>query len=274
MNLTSFKLLQSMQTEFSSRPLYKFALIPNINEKLAELVKLAEPEDWEYKRTPSPNPLPILFNYIHYTFNRLEEEGKIAVSADNRYACVNSGLVTANQEPIFVFFTKNNLEGDSRPWHFAKFCRRGEYELSRFDVLPALAHYFDDPSCLVFDIRCELRVNIEHIINENKSRFPAPYCDMDNYALQNFLNGSIEGAKKRVQRNYKAAIPQYYRGRVQLLLPLCISRPSCADLALVVERYNIENGNKLYRASTCLTLDMAYNNARQLARPDRDWLQP
>jgi len=23
-----------------------------------------------------------------------------------------------------------------------------------------------------------------------------------------------------------------------------------------------------------LTLDMAYNNARQLAKPDRDWLQP
>ena len=42
-----------------------------------------------------------------------------------------------------------------------------------------------------------------------------------------------------------------------------------ADLALVVEDHV-----GFYRASTCLTLDMAYNNARQLARPDRDWLQP
>ncbi len=274
MSITSFKLLQSMQTELSSRPLYRFAFIPNINEKLAELATLAEPEDWEYKRTPSQNPLPILFNYIHYTFNRLEEEGKIAVSADNRSACFNSGLVTANQEPIFVLFTKNNRDNDSRLWHFSKFCRRGEYELSRFNVLPAIAHYFDDPSCLVFDTRCELRVNIEHIINENKTRFAAPYGSMENYALQNFLNGSIEVAKERVKRNYKAAIPQYYRGRVQLLLPLCISSPSRADLALVAERYEHENSNKFYRASTCLTLDMAYNNARQLARPDRDWLQP
>ena len=42
-----------------------------------------------------------------------------------------------------------------------------------------------------------------------------------------------------------------------------------ADLALVVERHST-----FYRAATCLTLDMAYNNARQIARPDRDWLQP
>ncbi|MCZ2075766.1 MAG: DUF3825 domain-containing protein [Bryobacterales bacterium] len=38
---------------------------------------------------------------------------------------------------------------------------------------------------------------------------------------------------------------------------------------MVVERHQT-----FYRASTCLTLDMAYNNARQLTKPDRDWLQP
>ncbi|HII1671176.1 TPA: DUF3825 domain-containing protein [Salmonella enterica] len=35
-----------------------------------------------------------------------------------------------------------------------------------------------------------------------------------------------------------------------------------------------KQGNDFYRASTCLTLDMSYNNARLLARPDRDWLVP
>jgi hypothetical protein len=62
---------------------------------------------------------------------------------------------------------------------------------------------------------------------------------------------------------------KYYKGGIQLLLPLCIGNPQAGDLALVVE-----NHDQLYRAATCLTLDMAYNNARQLARPDRDWLQP
>lgn len=44
---------------------------------------------------------------------------------------------------------------------------------------------------------------------------------------------------------------------------------SKADLALVIYRQN-----EVYLASTCLNLDMAYNNARLLARPDSDWLEP
>lgn len=48
-----------------------------------------------------------------------------------------------------------------------------------------------------------------------------------------------------------------------------IGDPHTADLALVSEDHGA-----FYRASTCLTLDMAYNNARQLAKPDRDWLKP
>jgi hypothetical protein len=87
--------------------------------------------------------------------------------------------------------------------------------------------------------------------------------------LQNLTTGAIEAAVQRVRRNYKTAIPQYYQGSVQLLLPLTLLDPAKADLALVVEKFS-----DFYRAATCLTLDMAYNNARQLARPDRDWLSP
>ena len=79
---------------------------------------------------------------------------------------------------------------------------------------------------------------------------------------------SLEDAKKRVRRNYKTAIPQYYDGKIQLLLPLCLTSKTDADLALVVER-----GNNVYRASTCLTLDMAINNARLIAKPDDEWLK-
>ena len=81
--------------------------------------------------------------------------------------------------------------------------------------------------------------------------------------------GQLIQLKERAKRNYKTAIPQYYNGNIQLLLPLSLTDPAKADLALAVERFN-----DFYRAATCLTLDMAYNNARQLARPDRDWLAP
>lgn len=56
--------------------------------------------------------------------------------------------------------------------------------------------------------------------------------------------------------------------QIQLLLPLCLTSKTDADLALVVER-----GNNVYRASTCLTLDMAINNARLIAKPDDEWLK-
>lgn len=87
--------------------------------------------------------------------------------------------------------------------------------------------------------------------------------------LQTFLKGAIDNAKERVRRSYKTAIPQYYNGYVQLLLPLCLTSPAQADLAITIERHDM-----FYRAATCITLDMAYNNARQITKQERDWLQP
>ncbi len=249
--------------------LFTFAFFPERDERLRELSELGEPEDWFYKYTMSEHPYPILFNYVRYTYRRVAEENKLALSQDGQYCCFNIGLVTPNQEALYSSFEVNRRQ-DAQPWFFKGWFRRGQWELTRFPELPDLAHYFDDPSCLVFDARGDFRVNIEHIIGETpRERFPEPYRSMDAYALQTVLKGAIDNARERVRRSYKTAIPQYYRGQVQLLLPLCLSSPQRADLALVVERHST-----FYRASTCLTLDMAYNNARQLARPDRDWLQP
>lgn len=248
-----------------------FAIVPAIHDQLEALDAMAEKEDWNYKNTPTAYQRPILYNYIQRTFSRVHEQNKIASTPDNEHACWNTGLVTEHQEPIYVLLDQNLKRGQEGqpPWHFRRFCRRGEFELNYFAQLPEMASYFDDPSCLVFDCRRELRVNIEHIIEDNKDRFPDPYRARGNYELQMILQGAVTNAQERVRRNYKAAVPQYYHGKVQLLLPLCLSGPDKADLAMVAERFDT-----FYRASTCLTLDMAYNNARQLAKPDRDWLQP
>lgn len=248
--------------------LLEFAFIPNRDEAVSELAELAENEDWGYHHVDVGHRFPILYNYTKYTYRRLAEEGKIAISTDGQFACFNTGLVTDSQEAIYASFEANR-QPDKSPWFFKSWLRKGRWELTKFQELPEMAHYFDDPSCLVLDIRKELRVNIEHIIEDNKERFPEPYRSMDTYPLQTFLKGAIDNAKERVRRNYKTAIPQYYNGTIQLLLPLCITSPATADLALAVERHST-----FYRASTCLTLEMAYNNARQITKPDRDWLQP
>lgn len=245
-----------------------FAFIPDIGVQLDALAQEAEKEDWEYHNSTSQYPRPILSNYVKQTYRRLAEEGKISLSTDGQYACFNTGLVTENQEPLFASFEANRQQG-RQPWFFKGWLRKGRWELNKFPELPDMAHYFDDPSCLVLDSRKDLRLNIEHIVDDNKARFPAPHSTMDNYILQTLLKGAIDNAKERVRRSYKTAIPQYYAGQVQLLLPLCLSTPGKADLAMVVERHQT-----FYRASTCLTLDMAYNNARQITKPERDWLQP
>ena len=248
--------------------LYDFAFIPDPSDRLSELAESAEEEDWEYHNTTSAYSRPILYNYVRYTYRRLAEELKIALSEDAQFSCFNTGLVTESQEPIYAAFEVNRRP-NAQPWFFKSWFRRGRWELNAFPELPDIAHYFDEPAHLVLDTRKELRVNVEHIIEENKERFPEPYRSMEPYALQTFLKGAIDNAKERVRRNYKTAIPQYYRGQIQLLLPLCLGSPQKADLALVVERHQT-----FYRAATCLTLDMAYNNARQITKPDRDWLQP
>lgn len=248
--------------------IFDFAFIHNLEQRLDDLEVLAESEMWDYQNTPTTYHKPILFNYLKYTYSRLAEENKIELSEDGQFVVFNTGLITPNQEPIYAFFGRNQIP-DKQPWFLQHWCRRGDHELVKFQRLPEMAHYFPSPAALVFDTAKEFRANIEHIIADNKERFPAPYSTMDEYALQTFLKGAIDNAKERVRRNYKTAIPQYYKGRIQLLLPLCIGSPSNADLAIVVEDHG-----SFYRASTCLTLDMAYNNARQLAKPDRDWLRP
>lgn len=248
--------------------LFDFAFISNLDARLNELAGLSEAEAWDYRAALPDRTKPILYSYLRCTYGRLAEQGRIEVSPDGTSVVLNTGLVTPNQEPIYALFDRNTIP-DRQPWFLRRWVRRGEHDLVRFSSLPDIAEYFDDPAVLVFNCRKELRANVEHIIADNKARFPEPFCAMDDYALQTFLKGAVDNAVERVRRNYRTAVPQYYRGRIQLLLPLCLVSAGRADLALVAEDHG-----SFYRASTCLTPEMAYNNARPLGRPDLDWLAP
>lgn len=263
-----------MESNISNLPdtLYDFAQIPVFHDVIDDLANMAEKEDWDYHQTHSEVNHPILENYIRNTYTRLSREKKIAYSADQKFCCFDTGLLSATQhEPIYMQFSKNTNPNVSCRWHFSRFFRKGEFEVKKYDTLPEMAFYWDDPAKLVFDPRKELIVNVEHIIQDNRERFPEPFSKLSDYQLQILVCGAVETAKERLRRNYKVAVPQYFitTGAIQLLIPLCLSEQNIADLAIVVEDY----GRK-YRASTCLTLDQAINNARLLARPDRDWLNP
>lgn len=89
--------------------------------------------------------------------------------------------------------------------------------------------------------------------------------------LKNRIQDAVSLAQKRVEWNYKTAIPMYYptKNRGSLLLPLALMDEDRVDLALVVERQ--VSGS--YQGQTILPLNLAYTNSRLVARPDSDWLR-
>ncbi len=235
------------------------------------LAHLAEPEDWAGSSADGRH-LPILDSYLRYTYQRLVIEQKIAVTADGQYAALNTGLLTPYAEAIFGLFQRNRRE-DLQPWFFLRWASESDRDILRhFPSPPDLAEYVSDPADLVYDWRRRLMPAYDHILTDNIDRFPADLSTHPVRAKQ-ALDAAIEWAVKRARRNYKVIVPQWYpklgEAGAQFLLPLDLTGEPGADLALVVSAVG-----KFYRGHTVLTLDMAYTNARLVARPDSEWLKP
>lgn len=107
-------------------------------------------------------------------------------------------------------------------------------------------------------------------MKKNQERLPEILQQNSKLAIS-AIQGPVSVLKERIRRNYKLAIPHWYENKIQLLLPLYITSEEIADLALVADK---DKDRKLYRIKTVLTMDMAYNDARLICRPDRDWLNP
>ena len=91
-----------------------------------------------------------------------------------------------------------------------------------------------------------------------------------------FDESAVKRAKLMAERNYKLAVPQFYKasGEIQFLLPIYLGekeeaqKPECA-LVLSLDK---SGDNIHYRGVTILDLTMAYNNTRLIAKPDVFWL--
>jgi len=255
--------------------LFQFAYVPKYEDAIKYLAEnLAEKEEWDWS-TSTEKTYSILKNYIEHTFRKIKSEEKVVYTTDNQYACFNTGLTTSNQEEIFAFFEKlrTRKEGASAEFCLKAFLKKSDNLLLQYfsSNLPDIADYFTNPELLIFNPKNTLIPDIDHIICDNISRFPDTMKNTDEAEVRRRLIGSIEEVKKRVKSNYKLAVPQYFNNSIQLLLPLNLTAGSPnPDLALVVYKLN----DKTYSAKTCLTIQMAYNNARLIVKPQSDWLKP
>ena len=246
--------------------MFDFAYCYDYEKKIQNLARLC-PEKWIFSGLADN---AILRNYIEHTFLKLQEEENII--KDNDFAVFNTGLYTSYYEQIYAYFVPNKNK-DRQPWFFENFYTSYQLGIIEKTKFPKRANYFEHPGDLVFDANCDIVPQYNHIFGdlENLSRIPESVRESPNRVI--LFDGAIKHTKNMINANYKTAVPQYYKGRIQLLLPLYLtsSNAPTPDLALVVSKN--KDGNQ-YLGHTCLTLDMAYNNARLIARPDSVWLKP
>lgn len=242
--------------------LFDFAYCVSMARQLNTLANLS-PEKWSFGEENDNN---ILRSYIQHTFTRLYDEGKV-VEKDN-YAIFNTGLFDIYYNPIFAHFTPN-LNPDMQRWALAGFITDFQRVTMSISDIPERANYFDNPADLVFDTHLDIKPKYDHIFGdfENLERLPASI--RQNPMKQAIFDGALKQTKKMLEANYKTAVPQFYNGKLQLLVPICLEEPNTPSVALTCEKD--ENGQN-YIASTCLTMDMAYNNARLIAKPESEWL--
>lgn len=228
----------------------------NWNNYTEVLSKKADTENWSNETYPNNG---ILANYLVHTYKKLISERSVIRKTE--YGIFNTGLHTKYYDEIYAYSNSNyNIEFLTG------------YELDEYGIedRPPRANYFSNPELLVFDWHFPIDVQFDHILDDekNKIRLPQSFLEKENKIC--ILTGAIELMKKRVSANYKLAIPQYYDGKIQLLLPLCLdvdTNDNKPNLALAVTKLDT-----CYQGHTCLTLDMAYNNARLIAKPEINWL--
>jgi hypothetical protein len=242
------------------------------------LARLAKEEEWHFRRLNfnakyEHQTVPVLTNYLNYTFLRLQDEGKIRYSAENDKACFNTGLQTDRGKDIFATFFKNKraAEFNQSDWTLYAFVDSYSDKLEAFHPLPEIARYIYDVNDLVFNTDYSIEANLDHFLQKNEERLPEVLQGNPRMAL-NVINGAIQSLKGQIQRNYKIAIPHWYDNKIQLLLPLVLTNEEgFADLALVVDR---DDSRKMYRGTTILSMDMAYIDARLITKPANEWLNP
>ena len=296
--------------KMSSR-LIDWAYIRDFRQAIQHLNDMALKERWYYKNPNPANPYPVLSNYLTYTFFRLSKEtGKIAVA--DRYAVFDTGLVNNLYEPVYALFERNRNSGRQdwffQEFCIAGAGKAGKTLLSISNPLPERAQYFSHPSELFYDFSApELQVNWNHLILSNLSHLPITFIEENKPSgfmtrdtsfmnvtekhsyfeslaiaiesdgkcfrtIKNRFADSLSLALKKVQWNFKTAVPMYHpaSNKVLLLLPLSFMDDEVVDLALVLDK--MPSGS--YIGHTVIPLCWAYNNARLITRPNSDWLIP
>lgn len=183
------------------------------------------------------NPLPKKANYFE---NRIEN--MLYDTSTGDLSCDYKHIITERTSRLPLDFLKDNCSSD--------FLSIGGVDIDRVYSRP---NNDEEKKKYFWELGSKIRDN-SRIYNRLKNR----------------IEDAVSLALKRVEWNYKTAIPVYFptRNQCSLLLPLALIEENHIDLALVVERLT----SGAYQGQTVLPLNLAYINSRLVTRPDGDWL--
>ena len=259
--------------------LFRFAYVPNWFEHLDHLAQLALPEHWRFKKADEMRKntrTPILEKYIHaiyrsqvieYGSNPNQDQKDEIFLIRNEYAVFHTGLLSRYMKPIYGYCERNKREGTVYDWVFRGFMDDSTIPLKFIHPLPRKPYANLQPTAVLYLANLPIRVNVEHIISDpdNMMRLPEWCRTFGNLSL--LLETAVETTRRMAEIRPGIIVAQVYQGKIQYLMPICLNDPARPDLAMTIHPMD-----GYYLCSTCLTLEMAYSNARQLATPAVGWL--
>ena len=273
---------------------------------LHELAELSERRNWDFSNDAGNNvSLGSLNYYLELTFGRITEDiehdedcQEIVTTEDETgklfctglrhrefgsyiYACCTDPDDNGVYQKVKWVFGIGQEGNRSYPSELIFQERDGQ----RNHGLPYPANWTREPEKLVFQYqrgaKSNIHFNFNHMYEEHLDRIKFDGADAtgigDKLDFDEFVK-RVENAwpttRKLLEASYKNAIPTYYQGDIQLLVPLYLDKrkPSTPSAALVLARDR--TGKRYYYAPTFLTLEMARNNALIITRIDDSWLTP
>lgn len=280
----------------------EFNSISDMNDFLDKLSNDCIVENWNFSSYRSSIQHPILKNYIENSYYQALFENKVCFNKNQESVCFNTGLldpyfnelfivceyIIAENDTLFCYKLRNprTIKKDNRLF--------GRYVVGK---IPEPAYFYNDDSKLLFnsDISAtEIDISNQHIFEDNIDRINDSLSStQEKYDPATNISACVQKFKTAIafslalaKRNYKLIAPQFWpeSGELQYLMPIylegkCEEQKGTAkeialpNVALCLEKVDNIDGIR-YRGTSILTLDMAYQNARLIAKPDSFWLEP
>lgn len=281
--------------------LFDFAFVPNYPEPLDRLKALAANEHWGKGGR-------MLKSYFNHMFDKVIEDGLLSIHPDGQSAVFHTGLLTRSDQDIYAVFVPNERD-DAQDWFFRGFSTSDGLGLGdilqRYDELPVRPRFITRaeqafyapqsgvPECTWLSLLEEnvSRIPRQLIHDATEDRILLPdlrdvgkdaYMDCLEEAarrlrddegmdlLVQWFEAALDHALDRLHMDYKLAVPAWHaKGKcVALMLPLQV-RQRDTNVVLAVKW---DAQQEYYVGINLLTMEMAYNNARLIARPEASWL--